>query len=210
MKTKLDESNWSRYNLFQRFDDNVNPNAIITTEIDITNIYNYCKKNDISIYAGIGYFINGVVNKIDNFRIRREKDEFYLYDKVGIGYTENINDDTIGFFRVDMVDSLKEYAKVFEEKRNLMFTTDHNFRSGEKKYDEIWVSCQPWYHFTSLIPPFSKGSIPQFNWDKFKISEDKVTTNLMVCIHHGFADGSHIGKFINTLQEDINNFKGDE
>ena len=69
----------------------------------------------------------------------------------------------------------------------------------------------PWFEFNSAVPPFNKeNTIPQFIWDKFKKENDIVKTNLMIMVHHGFVDGYHIGKFINLLQENINNFKGEE
>ena len=64
---------------------------------------------------------------------------------------------------------------------------------------------------TSLIPPYDKSNtIPQFIWDKFNKDNNKVTTNLMIMVHHGFADGFQIGQVIKLIQEEINNFKGDE
>ena len=46
-------------------------------------------------------------------------------------------------------------------------------------------------------------------WDKSP-ENDKVTTNLMIMVHHGFVDGYGVGKCIETIQNEINNFKGDE
>ena len=49
--------------------------------------------------------------------------------------------------------------------------------------------------------------IPQFIWDKYENVDDKYLVNLMIIIHHGFADGFHIGKFITLLKENINTLK---
>ena len=78
----------------------------------------------------------------------------------------------------------------------------------ENTIDEVWISCIPWFSFSGLITPFSKEvTIPQFIWDKYRRVEDKYYTNLMIMIHHGFADGSHLAKFIEILQKNIEQFK---
>ena len=74
--------------------------------------------------------------------------------------------------------------------------------------NEIWLSCEPWFTFTGFIPPFDKEiTIPQFIWDKYENIDGKYYIDLMIMVHHGFADGYHIGKFIELLNENIRVFK---
>ena len=210
MKTVIDVSKWERYDLFRHYEEDTNPFVILTTPLDITNAYNIAKETNSSMYATLGYLITKVVNKVDGFRYRKEDNEIVVYDHINANFTENIHDGKIGFFTVKDDNSYKEFVDCFESKRNNLFEVKKNDPSIIH-YDEIWMSCVPWFEFNGVIPPFNKdNSIPQFIWDKFKKEEDKVTIHLMLLVHHGFIDGYGIGKFINLLQEEINNFKGDE
>ena len=115
-------------------------------------------------------------------------------------------DGNIGYFTLKDKENYKDYIKEFIETQN-KFLEDKQYKT-ENDMDEIWLSCSPWFTFSSLIPPFNKEiTIPQFIWDKYQKEEDKYYINLMILVHHGFADGSHIGKFINKLEENIKEFE---
>ena len=74
----------------------------------------------------------------------------------------------------------------------------------ESKLNDIWLSCNPWCSITSLVPTFNKEiTIPQFIWDKYEKVNERYYTNLTILVHHGFADGYHIGQFVNLLEENI-------
>ena len=210
MRTVIDISKWDRKDLFDHYDEETNPFAIINTPIDVTNVYNYCKSTGNSIYATMGYIITKTVNSIEGFRFRKENDEIVVYDKIHGNFTENIDNKIIGFFTIKNDDTYKDFIDEFNDKRDGLKIAKKS-ETSVTKYNEIWMSCVPWFEFNAAIPPFNKkNTIPQFIWDKFKKENNVVKTNLMIMVHHGFVDGYHIGKFINELQENINNFKGEE
>ena len=207
---EIDVNTWDRYELFKHFDERINPFVILSTPIDVTNIYNYCKSTKNSIYATFGYVINKAVNQVEGFKYRKVDGKIIKYDVINTNYTENVNDDIIGFFSVKYDGEYRHYIEEFNNERQKLF--DNNGSTKDiLNVDEIWVSCAPWFQMTSLIPPYDKSNtIPQFIWDKFNKDNNKVTTNLMIMVHHGFADGFQIGQVIKLIQEEINNFKGDE
>lgn len=196
--------NFKRKELFEHYNNCDNPFVIVTTKIDVTNIVNYCKKNK-NFYATLGFLITKTVNQIDNFKYRYHDDKVYYCDEVKSNYTQMYADETIGYFNVSFQNNYKEYINNFLEIQN-KFLEDKNY-SSENDLDEIWLSCSPWFKFTSLIPPFNKKvTIPQFIWDKYENIDGKYYVNLMIMVHHGFADGYHIGKFINILEDNIKEF----
>lgn len=69
---------------------------------------------------------------------------------------------------------------------------------------KIWLSCQPWFQFNGFVPIFNRElSIPQFIWDKYENIDGKYYVDLMICVHHGFVDGFHIGQFLSKLEKNI-------
>lgn len=193
---------FKRKDLFNHYNQRTNPFVIVTTKIDVTEVVNYCKEHK-NFYATMGFIINKTANQIDAFKYRYKDENFYYCENVKTGFTQMINEDEIGFFTVPVINELKDYITEFLKIQKEFLSTGK--RNIESDMDEIWVSCAPWFSFSSLIPPFDKEiTIPQFIWDKYECVDGKYFVNLMVMVHHGFADGYHIGKFVNSLQENIN------
>lgn len=197
---------FKREELFKHYHSFTNPFIITTTKIDITNIINYCKVHK-NLYGTLGYLIAQTANKIDEFKYRYKDGKIYFCDEIQSNYVGKYDDDTIGYFGVPLKDNYSEYIESFIETQN-KFKKDKKY-SPENDLNEIWLSCQPWFSFSSLVPTYDKEiTIPQFIWDKYENINEKYYINLLVMVHHGFADGYHVGKFIHNLQEAIYSFDG--
>lgn len=195
---------FKRKEVFNHYHSFSNPFIITTIKIDITNIVNYCKKHK-NFYATFGFLITKTVNQIDAFKYRYKDGKIYFCDEVKSNYTQMYEDNTIGYFGLPATNDFDEYIENFI-KIQKKFMEDKKYQS-ENNLDEIWMSCEPWFSFTSLVPTFSKEiSIPQFIWDKYENIDGKYYINLMIMVHHGFADGFHIGEFIRILEENISLF----
>ena len=194
--------NFERLDLFWQYHNRENPFLIVTTKIDITNVYKKCK----NYYPALAYFITLAVNKIDNFKYRYIQNRFYKFDKLNPSFTDIKPNKEIGFFRcdIDLKQSYNSFLAKYKSIKEKFILTRENITNLEE--NEIWFSCLPWFSFTSLIPPFDKNiTIPQFIWDKFEIIDGKCYTNLMIMAHHGFVDGYHISLFLNELNDIISN-----
>jgi len=195
---------FKRTELFKHYHSFTNPFIITTTKIDITNVVNYCKIRK-NLYGTLGYLIAKTANNIEEFKYRYKEGKIYFCQEIKPNYVGKYDDDTIGYFDVPLKDNFKEYIndfKIIQEQ----FKKSKKY-SLENDLNEIWLSCQPWFNFSSLVPTYDKEiSIPQFIWDKYELIDNKYYINLLIMVHHGFADGYHVGKFINDLQELINNF----
>lgn len=195
---------FGRAELFNHYNKCDNPFVFLTTKIDVTNVVNYCKKHK-NFYPTLGYLITKTVNSIDAFKYRYRDGKFYYCDEVKSNYTQMFDNNNIGYFNVSFSNDYSTYIQNFLNTQK-KFLEDNNY-SDDNDLDEIWLSCAPWFSFTGLITPYNKDVlIPQFVWDKYECINDKYYVNLMIMVHHGFADGFHIGKFINELQKNINLF----
>lgn len=195
---------FKRKELFDMYHERSNPFLFVTTKIDITNIVNYCKIHK-NYYATIGYFILLAANELDCFKYRVENNKIYKYDDLKCQFVQMFDDDEIGFFACDKKDSYKEFINEFTSNQDKFFKEKVSSDSVDE--GEIWFSCAPWFGFSSLVVPFDKAiTVPQFIWSKFIEENDKVYTNLMIMVHHGFADGNHVGKFLKILNEKIEDF----
>lgn len=201
MRTEV--KNFKRIKLFEFYHNKTNPFIYVTTKIDITKLYNKCSINK-NTYATIGYYFSLAVNSIDAFKYRYENGKIYKYDILKPNFTQMFDDETIGYFVCDMKDNLESFIEEYKKIENEFLITKKSFNSDNQ--GEIWFSCQPWFNFTGVITPYDKEiSVPQIIWDKFSFENDRCYINLMIMVHHGFADGYHIGLLINKINEIIDN-----
>lgn len=205
MRKEIDIDKFDRKFELNNYMNRTNPFAIVTIKLDITKIVDYCKIHR-NHYATLGYIFGKVANEMDCFKYRLEDGKLYKYDNVRIGYTNTNGDNNIGFYVIDYNKDFNKYI----EKYNEIYTSFKNntLMQKDENHGEIWVSCEPWFEFLQCVPPFDSSiTIPQFIWSKFYKENNKTYTNLMIMVHHGFADGKHIGECIDKINEIIENFE---
>lgn len=196
--------NFHRKELFEWYNKCHNSYLYLTTKIDVTNVVNYCKIHK-KFYATMGYLVTKAANQVDAFKYRYQDGKFYYCNPVKSNFTEMVNDDEISFFGMPHFDYLDEYVNEFIKRQKALKNGDFKL---EDKMDEIWISCFPWFSFSSIMTPNRKSAtIPQFIWDKFVEENGRYYVNLMIMGHHGFIDGNHIAKYIATLNNIIKDFK---
>ena len=184
--------NFEREELFHKFDGKDNPFVFVTIELDVTPLYNLCRRVR-NHYATIGYYVTKAVNEIDAFKYRYEDGKFYKYDILNPRFTQ-------------MSDSYEKFIKNYKKAEVEFLETEITTPYTDK--GKILFSCEPWFNFTGLAIPFDKeNTVPEIIWDRFNCKEDKCYLHFMISVHHGFVDGYHIGEFINTLQKIINNIE---
>ncbi|MEJ2327075.1 MAG: CatA-like O-acetyltransferase [Chromatiaceae bacterium] len=74
-------------------------------------------------------------------------------------------------------------------------------RSTGDKHHMIFITNVPWLSFTAVTHPFSAqyASIPILTLGKFFTQGAQVVLPLAVQVHHGLADGWHVGRFYDEV-----------
>ena len=65
-------------------------------------------------------------------------------------------------------------------------------------------SSLPWVRFTSVSHPIHMhpaDSVPRITWGKCASENGAVRMPMSVQVHHGLADGVHVGQFYTFFQE---------
>ncbi|WP_456315118.1 CatA-like O-acetyltransferase [Pseudomonas shirazensis] len=209
MKTPLDLENWNRKEHFAHFKQMEEPFFGATVEIDCTKAYQTAKSLKTSFFIYYLHKTLVAVNSIENFRYRIADDKIYINDRVDASATIGREDETFGF-------SLIEYNSDFEvfkqnalaEIERIQNTTGLFTRSFDDD-NVIHFSAIPWLNFTSLSHARSytyPDSCPKISFGKMMISETgKRTIAMSVHVHHGLMDGLHVGKFVDLVQDLMNN-----
>lgn len=199
MKKKIDISTWERKELFEYFSMFDYPMGGITENVDVTELYNYAKREGCSFYITATYNAMLAANSIENFRLRLNNGEVWLYDKVGIGPTYlRHKDNTLAFVYFPYCDDIETF-----EKKARAAEAEAEAGSGSNLKDEnlnddlICYSCVPWTRFTAIAEPHlkSSSSLPHIVTGKFYKEGDRIMMPVSVKIHHAFGDGYHLSLF---------------
>lgn len=195
--------NFEREELFKHYNEMDNPFIIMTISLNITRVVEYCKVHK-HFYATMGFLVGRAVNEVDGFKYRYKDGRYFYCDRLAVNFTEKVNEQ-IGFFDCDS-DNLDDFVKEFDNEKSRLGHYDD--ASEENREDVVWVSCFPWAKFNGLVSPHDKSiTIPQFIWDKYEEVNGEYYCNMMIMVHHGFADGYHVGMFIEKLNKYINELK---
>jgi len=193
---------FSRKNLFEHYNEMDNPFIVMTVPIDVTNIVMYCKEHG-HFYATMGFVMTKAINDVDGFKYRYKDNKYYYCPKVYANFTERV-DNNLGFFECES-DDYADFINEFVDKKSKLGKYDNN---TEEREDVVWISCFPWASFNGLVTPHDRSiTIPQLIWDKYLLKNDRYVCNLMIMVHHGFADGYDVAKLIEKINYNIDYFQ---
>jgi chloramphenicol O-acetyltransferase type A len=202
----IDLENWKRKGHFEFFYRMDYPQFNICMDLDISNFLAFTKSKNLPFYYSMIYAVTDVINKIDNFKYRIRENKVVLHDKIHPSFTDmnkDKNDDLFKLVTLDFKDDISEFAKYAKEasqNQNDYFGLDK--LTGRD--DLIYITCIPWISFTHISHTISlnkNDSVPRISWGKYYNKGEKVVLPFSVQVHHALIDGFHIGKYIEKLQE---------
>ena len=204
----IDLEKWPRKTHFEFFDRADYPYIDLTVQMDVTAFLNYVKDHGHKFFPSLLYcFVKGV-NETEAFKYRVLENRVVKYDKIHGDITVPIEGDRFAFCRVEykenIQDFLKEVAAREEEAKKQSELVKNDW------LDVVWVSCSPWFSFTSMSAPTADRkmrSIPLILVGKYYESGGKTLLPVGVKVNHALSDGIHIGKLLSHFE---NSFKAPE
>ncbi|NEW80639.1 MAG: hypothetical protein GZ086_14735 [Gelidibacter sp.] len=194
----------AQYQFFKTYED---PFFNITANVEVNNLYKYCKRNDLSFSLACMYVALKCANEITEFKLRFKDDKVYLYDAVNIGSTVLNDDLTFSFCDFKFQKSISEFdlkgKKVLENyKKGIVFDAQEN------ELGIIHCSTIPWISFTGFKHA-RKGEealqgIPKLVFGKIFTENDIKKIPFSVEVHHALMDGYHVGLLYEKMQKFIN------
>ncbi len=202
----IDRNIWDRKEYFEHYFKDVPCTYSISTKIDIARI----KEKKQRLYPTMLYCLSTIVNRHSEFRTAiNEQGELGVYDEMSPCYTIFHKD-------TEMFSNLwTEYVPNFEDFCALY--RDDIQKYGEQKgiigkpnvpQNTFTVSMIPWTVFDGFHLNLQKGYdylLPIFTMGKYYPENGRILLPLAIQVHHAVCDGFHICRFINELQELVNN-----
>lgn len=134
---------WNRkqqYELFKSYDD---PFFNLTTQIDVTRLYHFTKKNNLSFFLSTLFIALETSNEFLEFRLRFFKNKVYEFKSIHIGSTILNADNTFSFAFFERKKSIFEFDTAGKEILDLK-ESNLTFDSNKEIFDLIHCSFIPW------------------------------------------------------------------
>jgi chloramphenicol O-acetyltransferase type B len=199
----VDETTWSRARHCHIFKNFSNPRYGVTVELDVTNFIKKVHHLETSFTFAMIFFTAKCASDVAAFRYRFLDGRVVLYDQINTVFT-CLDKDSELFKVVDVAwaDTLQDYVLAAQQ-AVLAQTAYFSAPAGGNVFQ---FSPLPWFSYTQLSHTFSgdsENAIPLFNWGKYFERDDRVLLPFSVEVHHSFVDGVHIGQFLETLQNTL-------
>jgi chloramphenicol O-acetyltransferase type A len=205
---KLDIENWKRKDIYHFFKTYDNPYYNICSKLEVENLYQFCKKENLSFNLALLHSTLLVINDLQEFKLRIEGDEVIEYATINCGSTVLSEDETFSFCYFNFCESMSEFI---ENSRKVidLHLQKKQFDPRDNVQNLIYFSVLPWINFTSITHAkrFNSGeSIPLITFGKLHQTNQVRQIPISVEVNHALVDGIHVGKFLNKLQSFINQF----
>lgn len=202
----IDLLKWDRTQIFNFFKDTDCPHYSITANIDVVNLYKFCKRNNLSFYYSMIYLVTKTCNSIQEFRYRIREDCVVFHEVIKPSFTLPTKNNLFRFSWCEYEDDLFKFvSKLVDSCESKVEDLIVNFDFS--KDDFIFLSCTPWIHFTSFTNPYNTkmpDTFPRITWGKYIWVNNSLTMPVSVQVHHALVDGYHLGMFYEKLQAFIN------
>jgi chloramphenicol O-acetyltransferase type A len=172
-------------------------------DLECTAAYEYAKSNGTSFFLYYLYLVLKAVNQTEAFKYRIEEDELYLYDVINGSATIDRDDGTFGFSYIPYFEDLAHFLDRATEEVIEVRMSDQLIRH-EIGENIIHFSSVPWLKFSHVSHPRDykrRDSIPKVTVGKYYMDGKKRKIPVSVHVHHAVADGLHVGKYFDTLQQ---------
>jgi len=203
----VDIENWNRKTIYEYFKDFPDPFFNLTANLDVTELYRFCKAKNLSFSLANLFYSLETVNEIREFRMRLKDGELVEFEKIHATMTIAQSDETFSFCYFEMQENVHDFneaGKAAVEK----YTNLKTFDVERDRVDLLYCSVIPWVSFTSFKHASrlnNKFTIPRMVWGKMFEEAGRKKMPHSVEVNHAIADGFHVGKYFVSLQEKLFN-----
>jgi chloramphenicol O-acetyltransferase type A len=202
-KTIVHIDSWQRKETYQFFRGFVMPYFNIHTEIDVTLLFQYCKRNNLSLFMGYHHMSGYAARRVENFLFRIEGEQVVKYEGVDLSTTIINKADNLAFTHFPYKESLEEFCEnskpLLEKYRN-----SGKLFNGHNGPDVLHCTTLPWFKFKGIQHAFTEhdvNGIPKFAYGKFEVENNRVIMPISIGLHHALGDGYHVGLFLDEMKK---------
>ncbi len=204
----LDKHLWNRKEHYEFFSKLDYPFFGITSEIEVTQCYNFAQEQQLSFFISYLYLSLAAAQEIENFRYRIVDDQIRIYDIVHAASTVFRKDESFAFSFVPFDSRFESFVSdAKKEIDRVQCLEGLCFDDNAIRPDAIHFSALPWIKFTNITHAHSNknnDSCPKISFGKVFWRDDKLWMPISIYVHHALMDGYHVGLYLDKFQQFLN------
>lgn len=203
----IDLADWPRRSHFDFFSRYSNPFFNVTVQVGVAETRAWCSHHERSFSLATLFLATSAANHTEAFRLRIRPEGVWLHDRIHAGSTVLRDDETFGFCYFEYSDHFRDFERVGLERIAALRTSAPTLEDQASRDDLIHFSVLPWIAFTgfSHARQWDSGeSVPRIVFGKRHGEVGSEEMPVSVEVHHGLADGLHVGQFLEDLQDRLN------
>ena len=211
--TPINLQDWPRGQMFYYFSKMAPTGYSLTVNMDVTVLRKALKKEKLKFFPAYLWLVTKNLNKQTEFKIAEKDGILGYYDVLTPLYASFHEDDkTFSLMWTKFTDSFQEFYHAYLNNQE-RFGDVHGVLSQPQTAppeNAYTVSCIPWVSFTHFAVHSYENKpyyFPSVEAGKFIEENDRILMPLSITCHHAATDGYHVNSFLESLQEDMNNFK---
>ncbi|UOR06687.1 chloramphenicol acetyltransferase [Hymenobacter aerilatus] len=208
MKHRVDLTTWNRREHFAFFSTFDEPFFGLVAPVDCTQARAEARRLGVSFFLYYLYHSLQAANQVPEFRTRIENGEVYQYDQIHASATIGRADHTFGFSFIELHDALPDFvAAATAEIAAVQASTGLRLNDTTGRPDVVHCSAIPWVRFSGLTHARSfrhPDSCPKISYGQTYEENGRLWLPVAVNVHHGLADGYHVGQFLAAFQQGLN------
>lgn len=203
MKTEINPQETNRADAFSLWMSSPMPMVTLVKTFDVSKVVKYCKKHNMSFNMLLCWCIGKAASRVKEFYTLPENGKLFRYDKLAINVIVNnkkggINSCDISFCE-DQIVFQKEYSILTKS------ASDNCESSFVDDAMVVGTSAMIATELDCIVNQYTdKFCNPMVMWGKYRKGWFKTTLPISFQFHHVQMDGGHGARFLEILQNTIN------
>ncbi len=203
---ELDPNATTRAKAFKLWTNAPMPMVTAIKTLDITRLVRVSKRKRLKLNMLLCYLIGKAASRIDEFYLLVKDGKLYGFDKLAINVIVQTKED-INNCDVPYCENLAEFNRQYLALTKAASESDEPIATGDE-YTIIGTSAVTGTELDGAINLYSGiYNNPFLVWGRYKRAFIKHLLPISVQFHHSQMDGKHVACFLETLQQEIKNFK---
>lgn len=208
----IDTDSWERSDHFNYYRNTLPCCYSLTSRLDVTKFRKMLDIQNLKFYPSFVYCVSRLIKSTDEFRMGVDADgnpgryecmhpNYTIFHKDDGTFSDvwTPYDDDFGIFYRNMRSDMEHYRDAKGVK----------VKEGQPR-NFFCISCLPWLSYTGIstsVPGGTPNLFPIITFGKYTDEDGRLTMPFSVTISHASADGYHTSRFMNELQEMLDDIK---
>ena len=204
MKREINPQESNRAEAFQLWMSSPMPMVTLVKTLDVSRLVKASKKSDIKFTTLMCWCIGKAASQVEEFFLLPEKGKLFQYDRLAINVIVTNRNGGLNSCDIPFSDDLKRFNQDYLE---MTRKAENECKSiFLEDYMIIGTSAMTQTELDCIVNQYTDQFCnPMVMWGKYRKGLLKTTLPVSFQFHHVQMDGGHAARFLQRLQDVINN-----